>query len=126
MLTRHQAAGGGDVASKPASIFTPKEGRYAGNWETGKYTSKAYKNDMVGEVISMGMQYFSSPETMRRIVERDPQHAALILRMMRPEEYMKTEGLRAFDKYLPNKQGPSMLDRYAEAQRKTDLLFGIK
>jgi hypothetical protein len=124
LIERHRAAGGGETAAKPASIFTPDEGRYAGEWATGKYTSKAYKDDMSGEVFSMAMQYFSEPETMSKIVEQDPQHAALILRVMQPDEYAKTGALRAYDKYLPQKVSEETL-RYREAQRKTNLLFGI-
>lgn len=125
LTERHKAAGGGETAAKSASVFTPDEGRYAGKWATGKYTSKAYKNDMSGEVFSMAMQYFSEPDKMLKIVEEDPQHAALILRIMRPDEYAKTHALRPYDKYLPQKMSEENIRR-REAQRKTDLLFGIK
>ncbi len=125
LTERHREAGGGETAVSSASVFTPKEGRYAGKYVTGKYTSTVYRDDS-NEVISMAMQYFSTPESARKLVEGDPQHAGIVLRIMRPQEYAGTAELRAYDKYLPQKTSPSMLDRYSEAQRKTDALFGIK
>ncbi|MGH9057444.1 MAG: hypothetical protein ACRDYY_16540 [Acidimicrobiales bacterium] len=125
LAERHRAAGGGEEAVSSASVFTPKEGRFAGKYVTGKYTSTVYR-DQSNEVISQAMQFFSTPENARKLVEKDPQHAAIVLRMMRPQDYVATRELRPYDKYLPQKTGPSMLDRYAEAQRKTDALFGVR
>ena len=120
---RHKAAGGGTRAAKGENIFTRNEGRYKGKYVTSKYTSRAYSKDNA-EVLSMWMQFMAKPEDALKLIDGDPQHAALILRTMRPADYAKTAALRPFDIYLPNptgEEGP--LARYKKAQEKTQALF---
>ncbi len=122
---RHKAAGGGTRAAKGESIFTRDEGRYKGKYTTGKYTSRGYSKDNA-EVLSMWMQFMAKPSDALKLIEGDPQHAALILRTMRPDDYAKTAALRPFDIYLPNptgEEGP--LAKYKNAQAKTAKLFGM-
>jgi hypothetical protein len=92
---RHdQATGGSREALGGATIFTRKsEGRYGGDYVTGKYTSTAYKGDNA-EVMSMWMQYMAKPGNARKLIEGDPQHAALVLRILRPKEYASLDDLR--------------------------------
>jgi hypothetical protein len=100
---RHTAAGGGTAKSGATPPFTHlSEGRYGGEYVTGKYTSTAYAGGNA-EVVSMAMEYFAKPRKALKLIEGDPQHAAIVLRSFRPQEYKATEALRPFDKYLPHK-----------------------
>ncbi len=120
---RHKAAGGGTRASKGENIFTRGEGRYKGKYVTSKYTSRGYTKDNA-EVLSMWMQFMAKPGDAIKLIDGDPQHAALILRMMRPADYAKTAALRPFDDYLPNPTGDEgPLARYKKAQQKTMALY---
>jgi hypothetical protein len=80
---------------------TSNEGRYAGTYATGSYTSTAYQMEGNAEVFSMAMEFFANPSDAKTIIEDDPQHAAIILRAIRLKEYAKLNALRAFDRHLP-------------------------
>ena len=98
---RHKAKGGGDKAVRGANR-SKKEGRYKGDYAaTGKYTSRAYAGGAT-EVMSMTLQYLATKGNAKKMVEKDPQQAAIILRGVRPKEYASTTELRPFDQYLPN------------------------
>ncbi len=110
--TRHQAAGGGGAKSGDTPIFTTwTEGRFGGKYVTGKYTSRTYKFGNVAEVVSMAMQYFSDPSKARELIEGDPQHAAIVLRSMRPDEYKSVPELMRFNKFIPHKKKPALPPR---------------
>lgn len=109
MGLRHQAAGGGKArAGATPLITTLSEGRYAGKYTTGKYTTTAYK-DGNAEVISMAMQFLVNPSDALKLIEGDPQHAATVLRALRPNEYAATDALRPFDKFIPHKKAAPKL-----------------
>ncbi|NJN81727.1 MAG: hypothetical protein HC802_05170 [Caldilineaceae bacterium] len=102
LSARHLASGGGTARKGATPIFTTfGEGRYAGKYVTGKYTSTAYKSGNA-EVFSMAMEFFSSPADALKLIEGDPLHAAIILRGIKPDEYKAVDKLRAFDKFLPH------------------------
>lgn len=84
-------------------FFTNEEGRYRGKYAaTGRYTSSAYEEDDPGtEVTSMTMEFLSTPDNARRMIEKDPVQAAIVLRQMRPNEYADVVG-NAYDQYLPH------------------------
>jgi hypothetical protein len=79
------------------------EGRYAGRYVTGKYTSTAYDDIGNAEIFSQAMEFLSKPANALKLIDGDPQHAAIILRAIRPNEYKALAALRVFDKYLPIK-----------------------
>jgi hypothetical protein len=109
MGARHQAEGGGKARAGATPLITSlSEGRYAGKYTTGKYTTTAYK-DGNAEVVSMAMQYFVEPAKALELIEGDPQHAAIVLRGFRPNEYAATDALRPFDKYIPHKKAKPKL-----------------
>lgn len=80
------------------------EGRYRGEYAaTGLYTSSAYDESANSstEVTSMTMEFLADPANAKKIIEKDPQQAAIILRNMRPQEfaqYVPDE----FAQYLPH------------------------
>ena len=59
---------------------------------TGLYSAKAY-DDGSTEVMSMTMEYFSTPQKAQIMIDNDPLQAAIILRIIKRDE---------FDKYVPN------------------------
>lgn len=84
------------------AMFMRSEGRYRGEYAaTGKYTSSAYGEQGSTEVTSMTMEFLANPANAVKMIEKDPQQAAIILRSMRPNEYAATPGLAAFNQYLP-------------------------
>ncbi len=93
-----------NIDNPKASYIYPlswEEQRFHGDYPaTGKYTSKYY-DDGASEVMSMSMEYLSNPSNMKKLIENDPQQAAIILRILNPTDYKKNENLRDFDKYLP-------------------------
>ncbi|MCA9958773.1 MAG: DUF4157 domain-containing protein, partial [Anaerolineales bacterium] len=98
---RHKAKGGGAVAVQGAGGKKDKEGRFAGDYAaTGKYTSRAYASGDT-EMMSMTLEYLSKKTNAKKMIEDDPQQAAIILRGVRPKEYATVNELRPFDKYLP-------------------------
>jgi hypothetical protein len=99
---RHEAAGGGGARSGETIFTKHSEGRFGGEYVTGKYTSTAYRSGMA-EVVSMAFQYFVDPAQAKKLVEKDPMHAALVLRSFNPKDYKSIDALRPFDKYLPHK-----------------------
>jgi hypothetical protein len=100
---RHTAAGGGGAFAGATPIITSfTEGRYGGDYVTGKYTSTAYKGGNA-EVISMAMEFFSSPAKALELIDGDPLHAAIVLRGIKPGEYAATDSLRPYDQFLPGK-----------------------
>lgn len=97
---RHKAKGGGDKAARGAN--RSNEGRFKGNYAaTGKYTSRAYASGST-EMMSMTLEYLATKTNAKKMVEKDPQQAAVIIRGVRPKEYASTKELRPYDKYLPN------------------------
>ncbi len=101
MAERHAVAGGGGLALK-GPLFGSTEGRYGGEYPaTGKYTSKVYTSGST-EVVSMTLEFLSRPSDAKRMIERDPQQTALVLRGLNPAEYARCDDLRPFDKYLPH------------------------
>jgi hypothetical protein len=93
-----KAVMGANIAT--AGLVT-NEGRYAGDYTTGAYTSTAYQMEGNAEVFSMAMEFFANPADAKALIEGDPQHAAIILRAIRPTEYAKLDALRTFDRHLP-------------------------
>ena len=98
---RHKAKGGGATAGQGAGGKKDKEGRHEGDYAaTGKYTSRTYASGDT-EMMSMTLEYLANKTNAKKMVEKDPQQAAIILRGVRPREYAQTNELRPFDKYLP-------------------------
>lgn len=118
---RHKAAGGGETAVI-GDQGNKKEGRYAGAYVTGDYTSTAYKGDNA-EVVSMAMQFLTKPKDALKLIEGDPQHAAIVLRGFKPTEYKDTASLRKYDKYLPNKQKTAKPKAKTKEQEEADGAF---
>ncbi|MFD2168572.1 hypothetical protein [Tumebacillus lipolyticus] len=56
---------------------------------TGLYSAKVY-DDGSTEVMSRTLEFFAEPETALRMIERDPLQAAIILRMIKPNEFRQT------------------------------------
>ena len=79
------------------------EGRYRGKYGTGKYTSSAYDDEGSTEFTSMTMEWLADPKKAVKLIEKDPQQAAIVLKNMRPNEYNAVDSLRIFDQYLPQK-----------------------
>ena len=78
-----------------------EEQRFSGDYPaTGRYTSKYYEGGST-EVMSMSMEYLSHPTRFRTLIDRDPQQAAIILRVLRPTEFAATAALNAYHNYLP-------------------------
>jgi hypothetical protein len=89
--------------------WTLDEQRFPGSYPaTGLYTSKYYSGiggeETSGstEIMSMSLEYLSDPDRFRTLIEQDPQQAALILRLLRPQEYRKERSLVPFAHYLPD------------------------
>jgi hypothetical protein len=78
------------------------EQRYPGNYPgTGIYTSRYYTGGFT-EVTSRTVEYLSHPTRFKKLIEEDPQQAALILRLLRPKEFAKERSLDQYvAKYLP-------------------------
>jgi hypothetical protein len=53
---------------------------------TGTYSAKYYDSGNT-EVMSMTLEYFSNPEKAIQLIEHDPFQAAIILRLIAPEEF---------------------------------------
>ena len=79
------------------------EGRYAGTYVTGKYTTTAYDDGGNAEVFSQALEFLSKPSDALRLIDGDPQHAAIVLRAIRPAEYRAIKALELFDQFLPKK-----------------------
>jgi hypothetical protein len=103
------ARGGG--AQNASYLFYPRnleEQRFPGEYPaTGQYTSKYYASGST-EVTSLSVEYLADPARFQRLIEADPQQAALVLRALRPTEFMmaaqkKTRGTLGWyaDRYLP-------------------------
>jgi hypothetical protein len=105
MGNNRQARTGATMWTSGKVNFGPltNEGRYAGRYVTGKYTSTAYDDNGNAEVFSQAMEFFAKPKDGLKLIEGDPQHAAIVLRSIRPKEYKALQVLRPFDKYLPYK-----------------------
>jgi hypothetical protein len=83
-------------------IFAREEGRYRGEYAaTGKYTSSSYEGGGSTEATSMTLEFLSDPRRVKRMIEKDPQQTAIVLRGLRPKEYAQTAELREFDVFLP-------------------------
>jgi hypothetical protein len=94
--TRHK------IQSIGMRITAPDEGRLKGKYPaTGRYTSKI-NADGGTEVLAMSMQYLVEPERAKKLIEKDPQQAAIILRGFIPDEYKASKELEPFNKFLPN------------------------
>jgi hypothetical protein len=52
--------------------------------------------------MSMTLEFLSRADDALKLIENDPQQAAVILRGIRRTEYHKTQKLRPFDKFLSN------------------------
>jgi hypothetical protein len=110
---RHGAKVGASRAARTGATFWTSgkvnigpllnEGRYAGTYVTGKYTSTAYDDSGNAEVFSQAMEFFSKPSDALKLIDGDPQHAAIVLRSVRPNDYKALAALRPFDQYLPIK-----------------------
>jgi hypothetical protein len=90
-------------AKKASYIYNRsyEEQRYQGDYPaTGKYTSKYYEGGST-EVMSMSVEYLAHPTKFKDLIEKDPQQAAIILRLLRPTEYRATNALAPFNIYLP-------------------------
>jgi hypothetical protein len=81
---------------------------------TGLYSAKVYDDDST-EVMSMTLEYFSSPDTAKKMIEEDPLQSAVILRSVLPKEFHRyvSEELR---KLLPS-TGTSRLAEKSERER---------
>lgn len=100
---RHTEAGGGTVASEGDTIFTRDEGRFKGEYAaTGKYTSRAYGDIGSTEMMSLTLEYLANPSKINKMIDKDPQQLAIILRALNRDEYYRTPGIVEFEKYLPN------------------------
>jgi hypothetical protein len=79
------------------------EQRYPGSYPgTGIYTSRYYTSGAT-EVTSRTAEYLSHPTRFKTLIETDPQQAALILRLLRPNEFAKERSLDQYvAKYLPH------------------------
>jgi hypothetical protein len=84
-------------------LFMRGEGRYRGKYGTGKYTSSAYDDEGGTEFTSMTMEWLADPKKAVKLIDSDPQQAAIVLKNMRPDEYNAVDALRPFDEYLPKK-----------------------
>ncbi|MDI9340871.1 MAG: DUF4157 domain-containing protein [Sediminibacterium sp.] len=83
-------------------LHSYSEQRFGGEYAaTGKYTSKYYEGGAT-EVTSMTSEYLSHPQRFKDLIEKDPQQAAVILRILRPHEFSQVKALKKFQKYLPN------------------------
>jgi len=56
---------------------------------TGAYSAKAY-DDGSTEIMSMTLEYFSTPANAAKVINDDPLQAAIILRLTRPTEFNLT------------------------------------
>jgi hypothetical protein len=73
------------------------EQRYPGSYPgTGIYTSRYYTGGAT-EVTSRTAEYLSHPTRFKTLIETDPQQAALILRLLRPNEFARE---RTLDQYV--------------------------
>lgn len=96
-----ESRAGGETKVERGGVGMREEGRYPGEYPaTGKYTSSAYPDKGSTEVMSMTLEYLSDPKKIKKMIENDPQQAAIILRGIRPKEYAETKELRQFDDYL--------------------------
>lgn len=82
-----------------------KEQRYSGDYPaTGRYTSKHYAHGST-EVMSMSLEYLSHPQKFRRLIQQDPQQAAIILRIIQPAQFgnlnLNPQGNHDYAQYLP-------------------------
>jgi hypothetical protein len=78
------------------------EGRYRGHYPaTGKYTSSAYGNKGGTEMTAMSIEFLSTPGNARKLIDRDPIQAALILRRLRPQEFEEKGLNTTFGSLLP-------------------------
>lgn len=97
---RHDQAGGGTQTVRGPSGMR-QEGRFKGDYAaTGGYTSKAYSGGQT-ELLSMSVEFLSDPKRAMKLILKDPQQAAVVLRALLPSEYRATKALRDFDGYLP-------------------------
>jgi len=107
LMLRARAAGAGPDAEK-AGAGDPgmeTEGRYKGTYAaTGGYTSSAYGGHGPTEMVSMTVEFLSDPSTVQKMINKDPQQAAIVLRGLKPKEYAETAVLREFDQFLPHKK----------------------
>lgn len=53
---------------------------------TGAYSAKVY-DDGSTEVMSMTLEYFSTPSKAEKMISQDPLQAAIVLRLIRPEQF---------------------------------------
>jgi len=95
---------GRNAGKQKGSYIYPKsysEQGFAGNYPaTGKYTSKVYSSGHT-EVMSMSMEYLAHPTKFKTLIDKDPQQAAIVLRLMRPKEFASTRQLAPYLDYLP-------------------------
>ncbi len=84
---RHK--GGNLISIYPASTdpLVRNEAAYDADMPaTGLYSAKTY-DDGATEVMSMTLEYFSTPENAKKMIESDPLQAAIILRIIKPVEF---------------------------------------
>ena len=53
------------------------------------------------EVVSMTVELLADPMTAKKLIEEDPQQAAIVLRHLRPDEYASQKELEEYNQYLP-------------------------
>ena len=104
-LLLHARQGGQQAAGYIYPLKTWKtveEQRFEGSYPaTGAYTSRYYESGHT-EVMSMSVQYLADPAKFRTLIEKDPQQAAIILRLLRPTEFNQILGSDPYvNKYLP-------------------------
>jgi hypothetical protein len=88
-LLRMRHAGGGLVSIHPQSPDADerREAAYNANMPaTGLYSARVYDDDST-EVMSMTLEYFSTPANAARMIDNDPLQAAIILRIIQPAEF---------------------------------------
>jgi hypothetical protein len=66
---------------------------------TGSYTVKYYKQGGA-ELMSMGPQFLSEPKTTKKLIDKDPQYAAVLAQQFLPQEFVAA-GLDRFGQPEP-------------------------
>jgi len=86
---RHAAGGGNLISIYPTHADAALRNEAAFNATmpaTGTYSARVY-DDGSTEVMSMTLEYFSTPENAERMISNDPLQAAIILRIIKPVEF---------------------------------------
>lgn len=89
VLARSRAANGGSESLNSLNVLTrdsfyrSNEFAFDDHFET-PYIGKDYGNARITEVLTVGLEYFNTPERMLQLYQRDPEHFFFVLGALRP------------------------------------------